>query len=165
MIAESFKQQCPTCETMVVIKTIAQVGKSMECPNCKDHFVVAKPALKKVEADSGERLAMPTPSRSKPAAGKPKAAETYDVDDDTPAPPSGKPKAAAPGKNGSAKPKGADAIDDDEKPAAKKIPAKPRTPSASKRASRPRRVRRNPRSPMTTTRTKRKSNRPSLRGP
>ena len=41
---EGFKQQCPTCETMVLIKDPKQVGKKMECPKCKDRFVVEAPA-------------------------------------------------------------------------------------------------------------------------
>lgn len=38
-----FKQKCPTCETMVLVKDMRQVGKKIECPKCKDRFVVEEP--------------------------------------------------------------------------------------------------------------------------
>ncbi|GEM_PF-2441519 len=73
-----FKQQCPTCETMVLIKDMRQVGKKMECPKCKDRFVVEEPAEEAEEAEGkakGNGKAAP--------AGKPKKRfREDDVDDD-----------------------------------------------------------------------------------
>ena len=99
-MGESYKQQCPTCEAMVLIKSAAFVGKKMECPKCKDTFVVAKPVASKSDS------AMSAASAGKAKAPtKPKEPETYGVDDDDEpiAPP--KPKPAASAKNVSAKSK------------------------------------------------------------
>jgi Protein of unknown function (DUF1559) len=68
-MGESFKQQCPTCEAMVLIKSTGLVGKKMECPKCKDNFVVAAPATSA------------TPPASKSKLAKSKAAETNDADE------------------------------------------------------------------------------------
>ncbi|HWY86555.1 MAG TPA: DUF1559 domain-containing protein, partial [Gemmataceae bacterium] len=46
-IGTSFKQQCPSCEALVPVKDIALVGKKIECPKCKDKFIVKSPAKKK----------------------------------------------------------------------------------------------------------------------
>src|SRR5262245_27157984 len=40
----SFKQQCPSCETMVPIKDGSLIGKKIDCPKCKYRFVVEEPA-------------------------------------------------------------------------------------------------------------------------
>jgi hypothetical protein len=39
----SYKQQCPSCEAMVLIKDPGLVGKKIECPKCKYKFVVEEP--------------------------------------------------------------------------------------------------------------------------
>ena len=39
----SYKQQCPSCEAMVLIKDSSLVGKKIECPKCKYKFVVEEP--------------------------------------------------------------------------------------------------------------------------
>jgi serine/threonine protein kinase len=41
--AGSFKQQCPSCETMVPIKDRKLIGKKVECPKCKYRFLVEAP--------------------------------------------------------------------------------------------------------------------------
>lgn len=43
MAAASFKQECPSCETMVLVRDPSMVGKKIECPKCKDKFIVAQP--------------------------------------------------------------------------------------------------------------------------
>src|ERR1700720_4237993 len=43
----SFKQQCPSCEALVPVRDIAMVGKKIECPKCKDKFIVKSPSKKK----------------------------------------------------------------------------------------------------------------------
>lgn len=42
-MAASFKQQCPSCEAMVLVKDSSQVGKKIDCPRCKYRFVVEAP--------------------------------------------------------------------------------------------------------------------------
>ena len=54
----------------------------MECPKCKDQFVVAKPAMK-ADSDSGEKAAVARPkSSSANGSAKSRGGETYDVVDD-----------------------------------------------------------------------------------
>src|SRR5271168_2187039 len=38
-----YKQACPSCEDMVLIKDQSQIGKKIDCPKCKYRFVVEKP--------------------------------------------------------------------------------------------------------------------------
>src|SRR4051812_32481648 len=42
----TFKQPCPSCEAMVTIKE-NQIGKKVECTQCKDKFVAEKPPEEK----------------------------------------------------------------------------------------------------------------------
>src|SRR5262245_11191736 len=39
----AFKVQCPTCQAAVPIKDESLIGKKVECPKCKDRFVVQSP--------------------------------------------------------------------------------------------------------------------------
>ena len=41
-----FKQECPSCEALVPVKDISMVGKKIECPKCKDKFIVKSPEAK-----------------------------------------------------------------------------------------------------------------------
>lgn len=50
----SFKQQCPSCEAAVAVKDVGMVGKKIECPKCKDKFVVKSPSKKKAVEDDEE---------------------------------------------------------------------------------------------------------------
>ncbi len=117
---------------MVLIKGSALVGKKMECPKCKDQFVIAKPPSKKAANDSDDELvaapsgkAVASKSKSSAAAksvsAKSKAGYAVE-DDDTPAP--------AAKKSGAVKKAKVDEDEDEEdekpaKPAVKKAPAKP----------------------------------------
>lgn len=74
-----FKQQCPTCETMVLIRDQKQIGKKMECPKCKDRFVVEAPADDEVEETNGKAIAKKN-GKAAPA-GKPKKRFREDDDD------------------------------------------------------------------------------------
>ena len=52
-IGTSFKQQCPSCEALVPVRDAAMVGKKIECPKCKDKFIVKSPATKN-DTEEGE---------------------------------------------------------------------------------------------------------------
>jgi len=68
-IGTSFKQQCPSCEAMVPVKDASLVGKKIECPKCKDKFIVKSPA--KTEAkEVEEKPAAPTKANGKAAPAK-----------------------------------------------------------------------------------------------
>ena len=80
-----FKQQCPTCETMVLVKDMRQVGKKIECPKCKDRFVVEEPDDDAAEPETGSTAKAKAKANGQPApAAKPKAKRFRedDVDDD-----------------------------------------------------------------------------------
>jgi hypothetical protein len=80
-----FKQQCPTCETMVLIKDPRQVGKKMECPKCKDRFVVEAPSEDEQDANVAAKPNGKAKAKSggKAApAGKPQAKKRFREDDD-----------------------------------------------------------------------------------
>src|SRR5436309_2641866 len=65
----SYKQQCPSCEGMVLIKDPKLVGKKIDCPQCKYRFVVEKPAAgAEAEAPAEEPKARPKATTN--AAGK-----------------------------------------------------------------------------------------------
>jgi hypothetical protein len=49
-----FKQQCPSCETMVPIKDASLVGKKVDCPKCKYRFVVEDPGNVASEEEAAE---------------------------------------------------------------------------------------------------------------
>lgn len=68
----SFKQQCPSCEEMVLIKDAKLVGKKVDCPKCKFRFVVEEP---KVESDDFEEVTDDEPEEkpAKKPAAKPAA--------------------------------------------------------------------------------------------
>jgi hypothetical protein len=72
-MANVFKQQCPSCEAMVLIKDRKQIGKKIDCPKCKYRFVVeeatAAPDDIQVEVIEDEA---PAPAAKAPA-GKAKA--------------------------------------------------------------------------------------------
>src|SRR5271165_154130 len=81
-VGTGFKQQCPSCEAMVPVKDAALVGKKIECPKCKDKFIVQSPAKKQPddedEAGSAKAVGKTTPTGKKPApaaAGKKGAPE------------------------------------------------------------------------------------------
>lgn len=42
-VGTSYKQACPSCEAMVLIRDISLVGKKVECPKCKYRFQAEKP--------------------------------------------------------------------------------------------------------------------------
>ena len=69
-IGTSFKQQCPSCEAMVPVKDAGLVGKKIECPKCKDKFIVKSPEKKKSAEDEDEEEAPKTKSSPKAAPGK-----------------------------------------------------------------------------------------------
>ncbi len=93
-----FKQMCPTCETMVLIKDPRQVGKKMECPKCKDRFIVEAPEEeepkkngKAAQVKANGKAAGKTAPAGKAAPGKAAPAgkakrfrEDDDDDDDEP---------------------------------------------------------------------------------
>ena len=105
MIGGSYKQQCPSCEAMVLVKSPALVGKKIECPKCKDRFIVAKPApvKKPAEIDDEEEEEVEAPRSDKLKAGKPPLKkpqakvrdEEDDDDDDEELTPSKKPSTKA----------------------------------------------------------------------
>ena len=41
-VSTNFKQQCPSCETMISIKE-SMIGKKVECTKCKDKFIAERP--------------------------------------------------------------------------------------------------------------------------
>ncbi len=68
-----FKQQCPSCEALVPVKDASLVGKKIECPKCKDKFIVAPPPKEKDAA--GDSPAAPKAKTAvKPAPAKGTAA-------------------------------------------------------------------------------------------
>jgi len=103
-VTGSYKQECPSCEAMVLIKDRSLVGKKIDCPQCKYRFAV--------EAPKGEPEAPPAPAAkaAPPAAakGKPRPEEAVTAK---------KPSAAPPGPPVKKKPapkKTFDADDDDD---------------------------------------------------
>ncbi len=70
-IGTSFKQQCPSCEAMVSVKDVSMVGKKVECPKCKDKFIIQPPPKKKVEEDEDEVEAPKSKPTAKTASAKP----------------------------------------------------------------------------------------------
>ena len=48
-IGTSFKRRSESCEAMVPVRDASLVGKKIECPKCKDKFMVQAPAAKKGE--------------------------------------------------------------------------------------------------------------------
>src|SRR5437660_11113352 len=77
-IGTTFKQQCPSCEALVPIRDPRLVGKKIECPKCKDKFIVQAPAPKKEEDD----LEPKGKAGVKPAPGKKPVKRTRDEDED-----------------------------------------------------------------------------------
>jgi hypothetical protein len=122
----SFKQQCPSCEEMVLIKDGKLVGKKVDCPKCKFRFVVEEP---KDESSDYEEVGEEEekPAAKKPAAkaaAKPGSKATMKADPKKDA--NGKGPAAKKDANGKPapavkkKPKKDDDDDDDDKPTFKK---------------------------------------------
>lgn len=64
----SFKQQCPSCEALVLVKDSKQIGKKVDCPRCKYRFVVEAPA-EEAAAESGKA------DGKEEAVGKPKSSQ------------------------------------------------------------------------------------------
>src|SRR5437588_125061 len=96
-LGTSFKQQCPSCEAMVPVKDPAMVGQKIECPKCKDKFIVKSPSPKKdEEEDEDAPKAKPNSkgATGKAAAGKKPAqrlsVREADEDDEEPASAKGK---------------------------------------------------------------------------
>jgi hypothetical protein len=48
----AFKQQCPSCETLVAIRDPKFIGRKIDCPKCKYRFVVEPPAEADDEDDA-----------------------------------------------------------------------------------------------------------------
>src|SRR4051812_42235824 len=66
-ISAGFKQQCPSCETMVPVRDSGLIGRKIDCPKCKYRFLVEKP-------EGMEDDEEPKPKKS----GKAKRAEPED---------------------------------------------------------------------------------------
>lgn len=64
-VAGSFKQQCPSCEAMVLIKDRKLIGKKIDCTSCKYRFVVEAPKGEAEETPPAKPAAVTT---KKPAA-------------------------------------------------------------------------------------------------
>ena len=78
----SFKQQCPSCETMVPIRDSGLIGRKIDCPKCKYRFVVDEPAddsaAEETPSKNGKKAGAITTGKGKPgpkAAGAAGAAE------------------------------------------------------------------------------------------
>src|SRR5919199_308592 len=65
----SFKQQCPSCETMVPIRDPSLIGRKIDCPKCKYRFVVEEPADEEPDEESGKGGKKAAPAAGA-AAGK-----------------------------------------------------------------------------------------------
>src|SRR5438477_9807081 len=53
-----FKQQCPHCEARIPIKDESQIGEEINCPKCKQPFVVEDPDdAQSTEAENKRRPA------------------------------------------------------------------------------------------------------------
>ena len=94
-IGVSFKQECPSCEAQVTVRDAAMVGKKIECPKCKDKFIVKSPAKKKDDDDdaaddtmkmdgkaNGKANGKPSAKTTPPPNKKPAKAPVEDEDDD-----------------------------------------------------------------------------------
>jgi hypothetical protein len=78
-MASVFKQKCPSCDEAILIKDRKQIGKKIDCTNCKFRFVVEDPEpVEEVEvieegspqpAAPGKPSAAPTKKPAAPAAG------------------------------------------------------------------------------------------------
>ena len=90
-ITTSFKQECPSCEGLVLIKDPKLVGKKIECPKCKFKFVVKEPPPKEEEEEKEEEGVTSRPSKKAKTAGTGKVTDKKPVkagakkgkDDDT----------------------------------------------------------------------------------
>jgi hypothetical protein len=69
----SYKQQCPSCEAMVLIKDATMVGKKIDCPQCKYRFVVQKAAGGAAGEEEANGAAAPKSAKPTPAAAKGKS--------------------------------------------------------------------------------------------
>ena len=126
----SFKQQCPSCEEMVLIKDGKLVGKKVDCPKCKFRFVVEEPKDESGEYEEvSEEEAKPAAKKpAAKAAAKPGSKATIKADPKKDA--NGKSPAVKKDANGKPapavkkKPKKDDDDDDDEKPTFKKKSSK-----------------------------------------
>ncbi len=80
-ISGSYKQPCPSCEAMVLIKDHSLIGKKINCPTCKYKFEIKDPTEngagtatdgKKKPAVKGARDQEAIMAKGKAVAGKPK---------------------------------------------------------------------------------------------
>src|SRR5437660_1328348 len=112
-MANVFKQQCPSCEAMVLIKDRKQIGKKIDCPKCKYRFVVeeatAAPDDIQVEVIEEEAPAAKAPAGKAKVEAAPAGAK--------------KPAAAAPPQKGPTPKGAAPAVKNTAPPAAKTKPA------------------------------------------
>src|SRR5262245_56467340 len=88
-----FKQQCPGCEGLVLIKSKDLVGKRVECPKCKERFVVEDPVARDKKAvvvgGKGNGAVGDETLRKSVTVGKPKTkAKPAMSDDEDEGPPS-----------------------------------------------------------------------------
>jgi hypothetical protein len=67
-MANVFKQQCPSCEAMVLIKDRKQIGKKIDCPKCKYRFLVDEPKPAGEEDIQVEVIEDEAPAAKAPAA-------------------------------------------------------------------------------------------------
>jgi len=51
MAGGPFRQQCPSCEALILIKDPKQIGKKADCPKCKYRFVIERPAEAATEVE------------------------------------------------------------------------------------------------------------------
>ena len=108
-VTTTFKQECPSCETMITIKE-SMVGKKVECTKCKDKFIAErpdddddeaddKPAAKKDTKLNGKKGSSTTVNSKTPApAGKRPKLDVEDEDDED------EPDTKSNGKNGAKAP-------------------------------------------------------------
>lgn len=102
-MASVFKQKCPSCDEAILIKDRKQIGKKIDCPNCKFRLVVEDP-------EPVEEVEVVEEGDAKPAAaGKPGAAPTK-----KPAAPAGAKGVPAAKPPAGAKPAKKPSLDDDE---------------------------------------------------
>lgn len=65
-LGTTFKQKCPSCEFMVPIREEKLIGKQVQCPQCKDKFVVQKPAPQQEKDEDAAPFQMKELDEKKP---------------------------------------------------------------------------------------------------
>jgi hypothetical protein len=109
-VGSSFKQKCPSCEALVLIKDAGLIGKKVECSKCKYRFVVEDPAEQDKAATGGKKKDKDDASGKTNGAKAP--AKKRFRDDEEEAPANG--KSGKNGANGKAKPGKGKYRDEDE---------------------------------------------------